>query len=124
MIEAMRKYGLLYLATPYSKYPGGIREAFEKAAKVTAAFVRENISVYSPIVNSHPLSVHGGIDAMSHEIWLPYNEYMMNKCDALVVVKMFTWESSIGIAHEINWFYNANKPVLYFDPILLPEPLL
>lgn len=124
MIKEMRKYGLLYLATPYSKYPGGIGEAFEKAAKVTAAFVRENVPVYSPIVHSHPLSSHGGIDAMAHDMWLPYNEHMMKRCDALVVIKMFTWEGSVGITYEIKWFNEANKPIMYFDPILLPEPLL
>jgi hypothetical protein len=124
MVEELKRYGMLYLATPYSKYPGGIEEAFEKAAKATAALIEVGVIVYSPIVHSHPAAIHGNIDPHNHEIWLPFNEAMMKRSDALVVVKMFTWESSFGIAEEIKFFTAAKKPIHYFDPITLPEPFV
>ena len=124
MIEELRQYGMIYLATPYSKYPGGLEEAFVKAAKVSAALIEAGLSVYSPIVHSHPIAIHGDIDPHNHAIWLPFNEAMMKRSDALVVVKMFTWEGSLGIAHEIKHFTEAKKPVLYFDPIVLPKPFI
>lgn len=124
MIENLRNRGLLYLATPYSKYPGGLDEAFKKAARVSAALLEAGLIIYSPIVHSHPISIHGDIDPHNHAIWLPFNETMMKRADAICVVKMFTWDSSVGIAHEIKWFSDAKKPVLYFDPSILPNPFI
>ncbi len=124
MIEGLKNHGMIYLATPYTKYPGGIDEAFEKAAKVSAALIEAGLSVYSPIVHSHPIATYGEIDHHNLAIWLPFNEAMMKRSDALVVVKMFTWEGSVGIAHEIQYFSNNKKPILYFDPIVLPKPFI
>ena len=120
-IHDLMVYPLLYVATPYSKYPGGLDEAFKDAASITGRLIKAGLNVYSPIVHSHPCALYGKIDPHNHDIWLPYNATMMDKSEALLVIKMFTWESSVGIAHEIEWFNNARKPVHYLDPIVLPK---
>lgn len=52
--------GLVYLATPYSKYPRGIEAAFVDASRLAACLVRLGISVYSPIAHTHPIAIRIG----------------------------------------------------------------
>lgn len=48
-----------YLATPYSKFEGGLEAAFRAAAEVAAKLVRQGESVYSPICHTHPIAIYG-----------------------------------------------------------------
>lgn len=108
--------GLCYLATPYSKYPKGIDDAFIDASQLAARLLLNGICVYSPIAHTHPIATYGGIDPLAHDIWLPFDEEMMAKCDALVVAHMDSWEISRGIEHEIGVFSCALKPIWDLEP--------
>lgn len=110
---------LYYLATPYSKYAGGIDKAFEDAAALAAGLMASGLKVYSPIAHTHPLAIHGQLDPLDHSIWLPFDEVMMQRCDCLLVAHMDGWQDSFGIAHEIDWFAKANKPVFDLDPVTM-----
>ena len=37
----------------------------------------------------------------------------MEKCDGLIVCQMSGWQDSYGLAHEIEYFEAANKPILH-----------
>lgn len=102
---------LYYLATPYTKYSTGIEEAFAAAASLAARLLRKGIEVYSPIAHCHPMAVHGNLDAKNHDLWLPYQEAMMRRCDALLVANLNGWRESKGVAHEIEFFKYAGKPL-------------
>lgn len=115
-LHDLTPFGLIYLATPYSKYPRGIHVAFRDAAKIAAQLMAAGVSVFSPIMHGHPMSVYGKVAPLNHGIWLPFDEKMMAKSDALLVAKMETWETSFGIAHEIGVFHKAKKPVFYLEP--------
>lgn len=106
---------LYYLATPYTKYEGGIEAAFESAAAIAARLVKTGYVVYSPIVHTHPVAVHGGIDPLDHSIWLDFDLRMMRAADCLVVAQMKGWRESFGISQEIKFFENAGKPICYLD---------
>jgi hypothetical protein len=106
---------LAYLATPYTKYPAGIEAAFRDAASLAAELLRSGISVYSPIAHCHPLSVHGGIDPLDHSIWIPFDAAMMRAADVLIVAHMEGWQESYGVAHEIDVFTKAGKPIYDLD---------
>ncbi len=108
--------GLVYLASPYSKYPDGIEVAFKRISLVAANCLRAGVRVYSPIVHCHPISMHGGIDALDHAIWIPFNLIMVQKSDVLLVAMMDTWDASFGVTDEIKKFVLANKPIYYLDP--------
>lgn len=110
------RFGLCYLATPYTKFEAGIDLAFTMAAQLAARLLLEGVKVYSPITHTHPLAVHGGIDPLDLSIWLPFDRAMMERSDILVVAMMAGWEKSTGIAHEIEFFTNAGKPVCYLQP--------
>lgn len=107
---------LCYLATPYSKYPPGIEQAFVDAAKLAALLLPSGLKVYSPIAHTHPLAIHGKIDPLDHAIWMPFDEAMMTAADVLLVAHMHGWQESYGIAHEIRFFENAGKPIFDLDP--------
>lgn len=111
---------LAYLATPYSKYENGNLElAFRDAARLAAQIMIAGIKVYSPIAHTHPLAVYGDIDPLDHDIWLPFDEAMMTASDVLIVARMKGWDQSKGIAHEIQFFERAGKPIFDLDPITL-----
>ena len=112
----MQTSPLAYLATPYSKYPGGIREAFEEACRITARLLLAGAKVYSPIAHTHPIATIGGLDPLDHSIWMPFDEAMMRVCDVLIVVHLESWETSKGIAMEVEYFEKAGKPIFDMDP--------
>ena len=111
----LAKYSLVYLATPYSKYPTGIESAFRDASRIAARLLRCGIKVYSPIAHTHPIAIHGDVDPLDHTIWLPFDEAMMKASAAILVAKMTGWEESKGIAHELEVFRKAKKPIFYLD---------
>src|ERR1035437_2595568 len=100
---------IAYLATPYSKYPGGVNDAFIAAAKLGARLLLIGVKVYSPIAHTHPIAMHGNINPLDHSIWLPFDEAMMALASSLIVAHMHGWQESRGITHEIAFFENAKK---------------
>jgi hypothetical protein len=102
---------ILYLATPYTRYPGGLDRAFEAAARLAARLMRAGHHVYSPIAHTHPLAIHGKIDPRAHAIWMPFDEAMMHAANGLVVAHMNGWRVSRGIAEEVAFFEQHRKPI-------------
>lgn len=108
--------GLAYLATPYTNYPEGIEFAFREAARLCAELVKANVAAYSPIAHCHPLAVHGDMDPLDRDFWLGYQRKMMARCDALIVATMKSWDASIGIQYEVEFFAAAGRPIFHLDP--------
>jgi nucleoside 2-deoxyribosyltransferase len=115
-LEKLKKHKLVYLATVYSKCPHGIEWAFREASRTAAHLLQEGVSVFSPIAHTHPIAIYGGLDPYDHAIWLPFDQAMMDACDAMVVGKMQGWTKSVGIAHEIRDFTKKGKPIYGLDP--------
>jgi len=115
----LKKYKIVYLATPYTRYPTGIVPAFRDACTIAAKLVKAGVSVYSPIAHIHPIAFHGEINPLDNDIWVPFNVPMMEVSDVLLVTKMLSWEVSAGIKHEIEFFTKANKPVYYLDVLTM-----
>lgn len=115
-LDHLKTFDLLYVGTPYTKYPGGIEVAFKDACFLTSRLVGAGLKVYSPIVHCHAVAVNGGIDPLDHTFWLSVDAAMMHKADAIIVAMMAGWESSHGIQHEIRAFVAAGKPVYFMSP--------
>jgi hypothetical protein len=107
-----------YMATPYSKYEQGIHVAFLHACQAAAWLVRHGVPAYSPIAHTHPIALHGEMDPLDHDIWLPADRPMMDAAGGLLIVRMPGWSRSYGIQVEADVFAAAGKPVEY-----LPWPL-
>lgn len=115
-IMDLRRYSLLYIASPYSKYPGGIQKAFEDVCRLTARLVRNGVRVYSPIAHTHPIAIHGGLNPFDHSLWLPFDESLMRVSQALLVAKMEGWQESDGVNEEIKIFERDGKQIHYLEP--------
>jgi hypothetical protein len=111
-----KEHELIYLASPYSKYPDGIDKAFEDISAIAGRLLIGGYKVYSPIAHTHPIAVHANLDPYDHSIWLPFDQAIMKACDAMIVAKMDSWDRSYGIGEEIKFFNAANKPIYYLDP--------
>lgn len=112
-----------YLASPYSKYPGGLDEAYRVACRAAALLIKAGVPVFAPIAHSHGPAMLGGIDPLSHDIWLPADEPMMRAAKGLIVLKAESWQDSYGMAEEIRAFEEAGKPIVYMEPGVVPEGL-
>lgn len=118
-LDDVRSAGLVYVGTAYTRYPYGIERAYTDACRITAALVKTGCKVFSPIAHGHGIAVHGGIDPYDFKMWLEFDAIMMERSDAIVIAKMESWEQSSGIAHEIDVFTKAGKPVFYLDPVTM-----
>lgn len=115
-IEKLKGHKLVYLATPYSKYPGGTVPAWVEASKYAGRLLKAGVVVFSPIAHSHPLAVFGDIETRDHDFWLGFDEHFMRLADAVCVMQMDGWEESIGVQYEIAHFAAAGKPVYFLKP--------
>jgi hypothetical protein len=109
-----------YLATPYSRYPLGIEEAFRMACRQAALLIEAKIFVYCPISHTHPIAIHGDIDPLSHEIWMMVDEPLMASASGLIVCMMEGWRESFGAQKEIEYFTKAGKSIIYMEPGIIP----
>lgn len=101
---------LAYLASPYSRAPGGIVRAWADACTAAGQMILQGHAVYSPIAHTHPIAMHAHIDPLDHERWMKRDAAMMERCDELWIVKMPGWNESVGIAIERATFELARKP--------------
>lgn len=105
--------GYAYVCTPYSRYLGGQEAAFVAAAEYTGWLLAEGLHVYSPIAHSHPIATYTKLDPLDHTIWMRNDRPMIEAAAGAVVIKMFGWEESRGVAEEIALFNALSKPVVY-----------
>lgn len=115
MIEQLKQYELVYLATPYSKYKLGLEWAFIDACRLAGRLLQKGLKLYSPIAHTHPIAIYAEIDPLDHKVWLPFDEAIMAKSDCLLVAMMEGWEDSYGIAHEIGVYKASQKPIYYLN---------
>jgi hypothetical protein len=115
-IEPLTRASLVYLATPYTRYPHGVGQAFRDAAKLAARLWLAGIAVYCPVVHGHPVAVYGGIHPNHHSFWYLFNRPYWDRCDCLLVAMLDGWQQSSGIADEVFYFRAEGKPIYYLDP--------
>lgn len=119
MSHPLEQYRLVYLATVYTSYPQGIDLAFADACVIGGRMLRAGITFFSPIAHTHPIAIYGNINPLDHEIWIPFDEPMMEVASALVVACMPNWKKSYGIGQEIAHFRKEGKPVWFMNPVTL-----
>jgi hypothetical protein len=116
-LALLRKYRCIYLASPTSLQRGGPELAWAEASRLGGDLVAEGIQVFSGLAQSYSFCEHADLDPLDHDLWLEQEEFFMSVCDALVVAQFAGWEGSYGIAQQLNYFRDNNKPIHYLDPI-------
>ena len=114
--------GIWYLATPYSKYPAGMRQAHIDACKAAAWFVKNNIACFCPIAHTHPIAVHGEIAQANHDLWIRADKPFMDACAGLAIYMMPTWEIAFGVQYERREFERHGKPIVYIPHPIQDDP--
>lgn len=113
-----------YLATPYSRFKGGIEAAYRAACEQQALLIRAGIPTFCPISHTHGAAIHGRIDPLDHKIWMPADEPFMHAARGLIFCMLPSWEISYGMNVELATFQGAGKPVVWMTPGEVPVELL
>jgi hypothetical protein len=115
-LETLKNYKFIYLATPYTKYYLGQENAANDAAKVVAKLLSHKVYVYSPIVHTHQVAIHGNLDLKDHSIWLPFDQPFLDAADLLLVCMMPGWKESYGVKFEMDDFKAKKKTMIFLNP--------
>lgn len=106
---------LVYLASPYSKYPYGTLRAFEEVCTKAAQLMKEGHNIFCPIAHSHPIETIGMTEKGTHDFWLKQDFAVLEKCEALFVYMMPGWQESYGVNKEIELAQKNNIPITYLE---------
>lgn len=112
-----------YLASPYSKYPLGLEDAFRAVCRARGLLVAAGIPCFAPIIHSHPVAEHGGLDPLDHNIWLPSERPIMDAAAGLIVLRICGWDTSYGVGVEMDFFRAKGLPIVFMDPGVVPGEL-
>lgn len=108
--------GLTYLASPYSKYPHGRDAAFYEASKKAAELMLQGKKIFCPIAHSHAIETLGMKGEIKDgDFWLEQDFAVLGMCKELIVYKMQGWDTSYGVAAEIDFAHEHNIPVSYIE---------
>ena len=106
---------MIYLASPYSHPDPAIREArYLAACRATAELMRGGQAVFSPNVDSHPVTAFGL--PTNWAFWERCDRQYLQRCDELVVLTLDGWRTSVGVQAEIKLAAELAKPVSFLNP--------
>jgi hypothetical protein len=118
MVRPPEKNPMIYLASPYSHDVSAVREMrFRRACWATAELMKRGENVFSPIVHSHPLVVHGLPNTW--EFWQRVDRDYLEHCEQLVVLMLDGWRESVGVQAEIAIAREFHLPIEFLDPVSL-----
>lgn len=107
---------MIYFASPYS-HPNKeiVRRRFVAAVQATAAMLRQNIMVFSPIAYSHVLAEVGQLGG-DWSVWSKMDTEFIRMCGSVLVLTLSGWDKSVGIAAEVRYAKCLDIPVKYITP--------
>lgn len=104
---------MIYIASPYS-HPLFLKreERYKQTMAFCARLINEGKVVFSPIVHNHQIAFFHDLPTVAL-FWQTANEAMIRLSSTVLVLKLDGWETSIGVAHEIDFATGIGKPVVY-----------
>lgn len=104
----------IYLASPYThKHKDIMALRYTKALHSTAEILSKGYLVFSPIVHNHLIAVEH-ILPKDYAFWKDYSDsFLHNWAEAIVVLRLYNWEESIGVRAEIDLAQEKKLPVYY-----------
>jgi hypothetical protein len=115
-LDTLKKFNLIYLASPYTLYAKGLTAAFEEVTELAGKLVKHGLPIFCPITYGHPMTVYGSVPAMDERVWYPLNDAFLRKSDCLLVARMTGHQSSKGVQREISHFEKVGSPVYFVHP--------
>ena len=75
------------------------------------------VPVFSPIAHTHSIGKHlRHIDPADHDFWLRVDDPLMQAAHGMINLTAVSWEHSVGMAYERDYFRSAGKPIVYWQP--------
>ena len=106
---------MIYLASPYTHRDSAVCEQrFNDACSAAAELMRAGFSVFSPIVQSHPLVPYGL--PTEWDFWRAQDCEHLRRCDSMIVLTLNGWKLSRGVQAEINLAIAMDLPIHYLSP--------
>jgi len=108
---------MIYVAGPYTHKERVIsNKRFRAMEMYTASLVRMRLIAYSPIVHCHEMAVTYNLPK-DYEFWQNHCLGMLEKADALHVMKLDGWEESVGTQDEIRYAIEHKIPITYINDV-------
>ena len=107
---------MIYLASPYSAPNKGLVQIrFDAVEQQTALLLKNRMSVYSPIVHCHALADKYDLPTDA-KFWQNYNYDMVERVDALWILTIDGWFTSLGVQGEVDHAFACGIPVFTNNP--------
>lgn len=104
---------LIYLASPYSKYPLGREAAYQESCRKAADLMDQGYAVFCPIAHSHAIETIAMDDIKDGDWWLKQDFAILEVCNELFVYQMPGWDTSYGVGQEIEYARQLGMPIRY-----------
>lgn len=107
----------MYLASPYNSLDARIRQRrYDQVCEALSLIAEAGIPVYSPIACWHPIADKHSLPK-DHRFWKKQDESFLLRTTELWVLQLKGWDTSGGIASEIDFCKEAGIPVYYLKSI-------
>ena len=101
---------LVYLASPYSSDDPGVTEyRMQQLCMIDAEMIAEGIFTVTPL-SKHFILGHGDLPG-DWDFWRDYCCVLLPRCDAVYVIDLPGWDSSLGVKGEIELAQTLGIPV-------------
>jgi len=111
-LVGLQRNGYEYLASPYTKFPGGHQAAFDEVCRAAAWLLDRGLTVFSPVAHTHPIARHV-MTPPTHRFWLDHDLPLLAAARGMIVYQMDGWDESAGIREEMEFAKGRGMPVLY-----------
>lgn len=116
--------GYWYLATPFTRYRLGGRDAFENSAALSSILTASGICNYSPIVaHCYAPTLAPSLDLYDQVFWMRATAPLRRRAHGIIVGELAGWQASDGVTTEIEEFLAAGKPVYHLNRVAVRELL-
>jgi hypothetical protein len=106
---------MIYLAAPYSHYDKDIVQSrMEKIYAVLAHYMRKGEHILTPLAMHEVVTRHEDIPD-DFNYWGDYCLDVLKRCDRMIVLMLPGWDSSRGVAQEIDFCFKNDIPVIYLS---------
>jgi len=103
---------LYYMASPFTHKDEKIQEErYNLATKASVGLLKHGIYVFAPIAYNGSWTRFELPPDWS--FWEPFDKCFVDRCDALLILKIDGWKESVGINAEIEYAKEQGKSIHY-----------
>lgn len=107
---------LVYVSSPYSKVAD--KDFLMKTVSAfTGKYMLLNKGEYavSGLLHHYAIKEEPKLGS-DYKFWKEWCDLFMSRCDKVVVLTIDGWETSVGVAGEIEYAKKNNMPIVYINP--------